>query len=141
MANLPSPIVGPGGSGGRGVGEAVLLAIASAAPGMLMQFLNQRQQMGQQNADIEAQGQASTSILAEMARNGTLSPELFRSAGGSYVPGRTVEGSTTPSGIKLPTLSTETRIGTGGINTRVAPQLLQQLMGTQQATSSTADIS
>ena len=129
MANIPSPVVGAGGGGQRGLGESIILALASAAPGMLMQFLGQRQQ----SADINAQGEASTQILAEMARNGTLSPELFQSAGGTVTPGRTVQGVTAPSGLQTPTLTGSTGYNAGAVNRRVAPQLLQQLMSTQQA--------
>jgi len=131
MANLPTPVVGAGGQGSRGLGESLLLTLASSAPGLLMQFLNMRQQA----TDQEAQGQAATGVLAELARQGTISPELFTSAGGSITPGQTVQGVTTPSGIKAPTVSTQTRVDATGINTRVAPQLLQQALSTQQATS------
>lgn len=129
MANIPSPVVGAGGGGRQPLSEALLLTLASAAPGLLTQYLGQRQQ----SQDAAAQGEASTQIMVELARQGVISPDLFTSVGGQVTPGRTVQGGTTPSGLETPTITTQTRAGAGSIDRRVAPQLLSQLMSTQQA--------
>lgn len=71
MANIPAPVYTGGGQ--RGTGESLLLTLASAAPSVLMQLL----QMRSQNKDAEAAGQAATGVLAGMAGQGTISPDLF----------------------------------------------------------------
>lgn len=77
MANIPSPVYT--GSGRQGLPESLLLTIASAAPQLLMQYLDMRQRSTQQ----EAEGQAALGAAAELSRQGTLSPDLFRSMQGN----------------------------------------------------------
>lgn len=144
MANIPAPVY-TGGGNQRGLGSSLLMTLAASAPQLLMQYLGMRQQ----TQDAEAQGQAATGVLADMVRNGTLSPEIFQSIGGQYTPavagveGKTVAGTTTPSGLQTPTISMASRaaqpaqVNTAGINTRVAPQLLQQALATQESTTRT----
>lgn len=130
-ANIPAPIVTGGGGQRQGIGEAVLLTMASAAPGLLMRYLDQRQQ----SADQTAQGDASATVIGELARQGVLSPEFARATGASVQPGQTVQGVTTPSGMQTPTVSTQTHVNTAGIDRRQAPQLLSQMLGAQQQTA------
>lgn len=143
-ANIPGAVV-TGGGQRQGLPEQLLLTLASAAPGILMQYLGMRQQ----SADAEAQGQAATGVLADLVRTGKLSPELFQSVGGQYTPavagmeGKTVQGTMAPSGLQTPTLSMAARpaqaavVNTAGINQRVAPQLLQQALATQESVART----
>lgn len=134
-ANLPSPVVGAGGQGSRPWFEQLLLTLAAQGPSTLMQWMEHRQQ-GQQQQAIDAAAQGALTSMAP-----TMSPgerQGVAAAGGQ--PGApTVQGQTTPSGIKVPTVAPSAAAGTpnfSGMKPGVAPALLE--MFTQQRTATTA---
>jgi hypothetical protein len=103
MANIPSPIAGVGNSGNRpGWPEQLLLTLAAQGPGLLMQWLEHRQQ----NAQMGANDDAAKAAMMALPNMSNIEQAAVRAAGGNPgMPPTTVQGQTTPSGLKTPTIT------------------------------------
>lgn len=131
-AQLPSPVVGAGGQGSRPWFEQLLLTLASQGPQMLTQFLEHRQQ-GQQQQVID---EAAKGTLTAMSPTMSMGERAGVAAAGGQAGAPTVQGQTTPSGLKVPTIAPTAAAGTpnfSGMTPGVAPALLE--MFTQQRTA------
>jgi hypothetical protein len=128
MANIPSPIAGVGNSGNRpGWPEQLLLTLAAQGPGLLMQWLEHRQQ----NAQMGANDDAAKAAMMALPNMSNIEQAAVRAAGGNPgMPPTTVQGQTTPSGLKTPTITAGGMPADySGLQAGVAPKLLEMLQG------------